>query len=75
MIKLFPYIYEPEKSLVVLDQTEKYFTANPEIKNKIEKLGWVYHSIGQSIPQTTENFWSGHYFPYAESWDELTNLI
>lgn len=71
MIKLIPYIYEPEKSLEVLQKTEEYFTANPEIKNKIEKLGWVYHSIGNSIPQTTENFWSGHYFPYVESWDEL----
>jgi len=70
-MKLYPFIYEPEKSLEVLQQTEKYFTANPEIKNKIEKWGWVYHSIGNSIPQTTENFWSGHYFPYVESWDEL----
>ncbi|WKZ71124.1 MAG: hypothetical protein QY331_07650 [Melioribacteraceae bacterium] len=71
MIKLFPYIYEPEKSLEVLQQTEKYFIEKPDIKNKIEELGWVYHSIGKSIPQTTENFWSGHYFPYVESWDEL----
>ena len=71
MIKLFPYIYEPEKSLEVLKQTEKYFLANPEIKNNIEELGWVYHSIGNSIPQTKENFWSGHYFPFIESWDEL----
>lgn len=23
------------------------------------------------IPLTMENFWSGHFFPYTESWDEL----
>jgi hypothetical protein len=23
------------------------------------------------IPHTTENYWSGHYFPIVESWDEL----
>ncbi len=71
MLKLFPYIYGPEKSIDVLKQTDQYLNTNSEIKNKIEKLGWIYQSIGKSIPQTTENFWSGHYFPYVESWNEL----
>ena len=66
-----PFIYEPQQSIDVLKHTEEYLNSSPEMKNKIEKLSWIYHSIGRSIPQTTENFWSGHYFPYSESWDEL----
>lgn len=66
-----PLIYEPEKSIMVLKKTEDFFKKNQDIKRKIEELGWVYHSIGNIVPQTTENFWSGHYFPYVESWDEL----
>ena len=78
IMKYLPYIYEPDRSLAVYKQTEEYFTVNPEIKERIEELGWTYHTIGMIIPQTTENFWSGHYFPYMESWDELQisfNLI
>jgi hypothetical protein len=70
-MKLYPFNYVPEKSLEVFHQTERYLTDNLVIKNKIEKLGFIYQSVGKSIPQTTENFWSGHYFPFVESWDEL----
>lgn len=66
-----PYIYEPDKSIEVLGTTKEFLKSNPDLKTKIEELGWVYHSIANLIPQTTENFWSGHFFPYTESWDEL----
>ena len=66
-----PLIYNPEKSLEVLRSTNSYFDANSELKEKYENLGWAYFSIGKSIPQTMENLWSGHFFPYRESWDEL----
>jgi hypothetical protein len=71
MSKYPPYIYEPDKSIEVLKKTEDFFKNNPDFKTKIEELGRVHHSIGNLIPQTTENFWSGHFFPYTESWDEL----
>lgn len=70
-MKFSPYIYEPDKSIEVYRQTEKYFLDNPEIKKRIEDLGWIYHAVGMIIPQNIENFWSGHYFPYIDSWDEL----
>lgn len=66
-----PYIYSPEKSIEVLKETETFFRKNTSLKTKIEELGWVYESIGKTIPQTTENFWSGHFFPFMESWNEL----
>ncbi len=70
-MKFMPYIYEPDKSIEVYKETEKYFETNPEIKSKIEELGWVYDTIGTMIPQTVDNFWSGHFFPFVDSWEEL----
>ena len=77
-MKIYPYIYEPDKSIEVYKKTDEYFIANPELKNRIEELGWIYHTVGKIIPHNLENFWSGHYFPYVESWEELQisfNLI
>ena len=70
-MKFSPYIYEPDKSIEVYKETEKYFETNPEIKTRIEELGWIYHTVGMIIPQNFENFWSGHYFPFIDSWEEL----
>ena len=70
-MKFSPYIYEPDKSIEVYKETEKYFETNPEIKKRIEELGWIYHTVGMIIPQNFENFWSGHYFPFIDSWEEL----
>lgn len=66
-----PYIYEPDKSIEVYKKTVDFLNNNPDLKSKIEELGWIYLSIGKTIPQTTENFLSGHFFPFTESWDEL----
>lgn len=71
MIDLFPFIYSPKHSIAVLEKSDQYLKDNPKIKTEIEELGRAYHSIGKSIPQTSENYWSGHYFPYIESWNEL----
>lgn len=70
-MKYVPFIYEPDKSIEVLKATEAFFVDYPEKKARIIDLGWAYHSIGRIVPQTLENFWSGHFFPYMESWDEL----
>jgi hypothetical protein len=70
-MKFSPYIYEPDKSIEVYKETEKYFETNPEIKKRIEELGWIYHTVGMIIPQNFENLWSGHYFPFIDSWEEL----
>nr|WP_315145783.1 hypothetical protein [uncultured Flavobacterium sp.] len=70
-MKFSPYIYEPDKSIEVYKETEKYFDSNPEIKKRVEDLGWIYHTVGMIIPQNFENFWSGHKFPFVDSWEEL----
>jgi hypothetical protein len=66
-----PYIYDPSKSVEVLEKSEKYLDDNPQLKEKIIHLGWCYQSIGKSIPHTPENFLSGHFFPFVESSEEL----
>lgn len=70
-MKLFPYIYEPEKSIEVCNMTNNFLDTNKEVKLKIEALGWVCHQVGNIIPQTIENYWSGHSFPFSESWNDL----
>lgn len=77
-MKFSPYIFEPDKSLDVYKQTEVYFKNNTELKIRIEELGWIYHTTGMIIPHTFDNFWSGHYMPFMDSWNELQisfNLI
>lgn len=70
-MKFSPYLYEPDKSIKVYRETEDYFKNRPEIKNRIEELGWIYHTVGMIIPHNLKNFWSGHYFPFIDSWEEL----
>ncbi|WP_396601672.1 hypothetical protein [Algibacter sp. R77976] len=70
-MKITPYIFEPDKSIEVYKKTSEYLLENPNIKEKIEELGWFYHIIGMTIPQNWDNFWSGHIFPFSESWEEL----
>lgn len=70
-MKISPYIYEPDKSIEIYKETEKFLEKNNTIKIRIEELGWIYQTIGMIIPQHVENFWSGHSFPFIESWEEL----
>lgn len=66
-----PYIYEPEKSIEVYKTTSEYLSKNSNLKGKIAELGWFYHIIGMTVPQNWDNLFSGHFFPFTESWDEL----
>lgn len=66
-----PYIYTPKKSIEVLKCSEEYIDTQPAFKERISELGWCYQSVGKMIPHTTENFWSGHFFPFVESWEEI----
>jgi len=67
----FPFTYEPTKSIEVLSKSNTYFEKNNQKKMEIEEIAWAILTIGKVIPQTTDNLWSGHFFPYMESWDEM----
>jgi len=49
----------------------KYLSEKPELLKQIANHLWAYNQIGSLIPQTVENFGSGHYFPHAESYYEI----
>lgn len=65
-----PYIYTPDKSVEACDEALEYIEREG-LKTKIEKIGLVYRSVGDLIPQTARSLWSGHFFPWTESWEEL----
>lgn len=65
-----PFNYTCDKSVEVYEESKKFIAASG-YEDKISNLAWVYHSIGDLTPQTTENVWSGHFFPWVESWDEI----
>jgi len=57
----------------VYNKSEEYIEINSNLRDEIATYLWAYHEIGNLIPQTVENFWSGHFFPYSESYYELEN--
>jgi len=65
-----PFSYDCDKSIAVYEQS-KAFIEQTGIERDLAEIAWAYHSIGGLIPQTSENFWSGHFFPWQESWEEL----
>lgn len=70
-MKYFPLTFTPEKNEQVVDQTNIFLDQHEEIRNELFELLCGYHSIGTLIPQTQENLWSGHFFPYKDSWEEM----
>lgn len=67
---MLPFIYSNVHSIQVFEETQK-FIKESGYEERISELGWAFHSLGDLIPHTPENFWSGHYFPWNESWEEL----
>ncbi len=55
----------------ILNASNKYLEDNHEVKNKIEEYNWILRSLFDLLPETIENFWSGHVFPVAEAEYEL----
>ena len=62
-----------EKISAVYQQSEEYFNNHSGLLETIAKYLWAYNEIGALVPQTLENFWSGHFFPFSESYYELEN--
>jgi hypothetical protein len=54
-------------------ESKNYVSANAAIDETINVHLRAYNEIGDLIPQTLDNFASGHYFPYSQSYFELEN--
>jgi hypothetical protein len=55
----------------ILNGSNEFIEQNKEIKEKIEEYNWIFRSLFELIPETVENFWSGHVFPVTEAEYEL----
>lgn len=66
----FPFTYDYKNLTEVQEKTVQFLERNQEISEQLHELSWAFHSIGIVIPHTNESWWSGHYFPYSESFDE-----
>ena len=64
-----------EALLEVLDVTKQYLASHQDIFNEIEEQIWAYRSLLDLVPETTENFISGHIFPLLEGGYELDSSI
>jgi len=71
MNAFLPLISDPERSMQVFGETETFLNANSELRKRVVTLGWTYHSLERLIPQTWTNLFSGHLFPYVDSWEEM----
>ena len=67
---LFPFIWHPDKSVGVYEESKRFLDQSG-LEPEITRVGWTYHHVGDLIPHTMENFWSGHFFPWLESWEEI----
>jgi len=59
----------------VLESSENFLINNKNYIKTIDTYLLAYKNLLDLIPETIENFWSGHIFPYAESEYELESSI
>jgi len=55
----------------ILNASNRYLEQHAEVREKIEEYDWIFRSLFELIPETVENFWSGHVFPVTEAEYEL----
>lgn len=66
----FPFTYKLEDGVGVARQTDQWLRDHGHGDRQAE-LMWAYHAVADLIPQTSQNLWSGHFFPWVESWEDL----
>jgi hypothetical protein len=67
---MLPFTYTPDRSLAVHGEFQSLLEESGHFK-KITELAWAYHDVGDLIPHSLEALWSGHFFPWVESWEDL----
>jgi hypothetical protein len=66
-------INDHEKVENVYEISEEYLTNNNNLLEETANYLRAYYEAHHLVPQTLENFWSGHSFPFSESYYELEN--
>ncbi len=70
-MNFLPFTYNFDNSTSVQQQTVEFLENNKEIDRQLFELCWAFESIKDLIPHTTESWWSGHYFPITEAFEEF----
>ncbi|MCK9150478.1 hypothetical protein [Methanobacterium alcaliphilum] len=68
-----PNINSHDQILITFKDSLKYLENNSALYIKLSNYFKAYYFIDDLIPQTSDNFISGHTFPYSESYFELEN--
>ena len=66
-------INDHKKIEEVYKKSEEYLKNHDRLRDKIATHLWAYNEAGVLVPQTVKSFWSGHFFPFSESYYELEN--
>ena len=66
-------INDHEKVENVYEISEEYLLNNNNLLEETANYLRAYYEAHHLVPQTLENFWSGHSFPFSESYYELEN--
>lgn len=66
-------INDKEKIEAVYRKSEEYLENHNELKQEIVAHLSAYYQVQTLVPQTVESFWSGHFFPFSESYCEIEN--
>ena len=65
-----PFTFTDDLSIEVNKTTTEYIAQN-NLEEIIKEISWCFHAVQGVIPHTNESFWSGHFFPMIECWEEL----
>lgn len=66
-------VNDHEKVEEVYKGSDEYLKNQGDLQEEIATYLLAYHEIMDLVPQTVESFWSGHFFPFGESYYELEN--
>src|SRR6266853_6109261 len=55
--------------------TDTYIKDNAEIADTLSQYLWALQESVYLVPQTQQNYLSGHFFPFSESYHELENSL
>jgi len=67
---MLPFTYTIQNCMDTQKNTQAYIEDN-NLERLISDYAWAYQNVGDLVPQSDEQFWSGHFFPWVESWEEL----